>query len=325
MKALASTILCCFLVVSLTSQVFHGLIDGQFPIKMELSIGDTAVNGSYQYKRIGKDLRLKGKKHPILEKYSWQFKLKEYDTSNRITGIFQGESNRINPLFRENLSGRWINPKSKKELDFVVVEQHTIEMGSPFIYPEIIPLETSIPDREKTFLFLPKFHKITKKAAQKIESTLSIEKITGEPLSAIQETYEECACGYIGIDYSVNYLQDSILSMTVQSEYLGPYISLLNQYFTFNTITGETLAYTDFIPTKKISKVLKLLNQELQVRAQSIEEPSYADGHEFTKEQLNTFSLTPLGIIVYYDFGFPHALRALSPDTKFLIPWEEIQ
>jgi hypothetical protein len=51
----------------------------------------------------------------------------------------------------------------------------------------------------------------------------------------------------------------------------------------------------------------------------------FFDGKKFTTDNLENFAFTDKGIMFYYNFNLPHALKALSPDEDILMTWDEIE
>lgn len=320
------TLLLLFIFSSLFGQIFHGTIADKYPILIELEAPTKlAINGSYQYKKIGKDLTLKGSftsEKDLLG--ARDFQLKEYDSSGRVTGLFTGTWSEDLMVNRAVLHGEWTNPKTNKKLPFVAMEQKSIELNKPYIFPEIYSMKNEELDYE-AFLALPKFHKITKRAAYNIESHLTFEALLEEPFKDIRLNYEKCACGHVGLNYKVHYLEDSIMSLEMQSEFLGPYPSFHQQFFNFDTHTGEILPYYRFITAEELPKVLAILNEELSKRKASMEEgKEHLDDMTITKEDLKAFSLSGDGIIFHIEYPLPHYLIPFEPSREYKVLWSDL-
>ena len=320
------TLLSSCLALHLFGQIFHGVIDDKYPILIKLEAPTKlAINGSYQYKKIGKDLTLKGNFTSDKDLIGARtFQLKEFDSSGRITGTFSGNWSKDLMVNRVVLSGDWINPKTNKKLPFVAMEQKDIERNKPYIFPEIYSMYNEQLDH-KTFFALPKFHKITQRAALNMESHLSFEKLLETSFNDIRLNYEKCACGHTGLNYKVHYLEDSIMSLEMQSAFLGPYPSFHQQFFNFDTHTGKILPYHRFITPKELPKVLEILNKELNKRTTSMEEgKEHLEDMTITKEDLKAFSLDKDGIIFHIEYPLPHYLIPFEPNSEYKILWSDL-
>ena len=325
MKILFTLFSCC-LVIHLFGQVFHGVIDDKYPIIIELEASNKlSINGSYQYKKIGKDLSLKGSFTADQDLTGARaFEWKEFDSSGRVTGVFRGTWTEDLTVNRIVLYGEWINPKTNKKLPFVAMEQKHIERNKPYVFPEIYSMNNEQLGH-KAFFALPKFHKITQRAALKIESHLSFEKLLESSFKDIRLNYEKCACGHVGLNYKVHYLQDSIINLEIQSEFLGPYPSVHQQFFTFNIFSGQKIKIDHFINEKQYDNILAKINEELQKRKNKMEEgKEYLEKIIITKDALAAYSLSTDGIIFHITYPIPHYLAAFQPATDYLIPWSSL-
>ncbi|MBO0358915.1 hypothetical protein J0X19_13235 [Hymenobacter sp. BT186] len=174
-------------------------------------------------------------------------------------------------------------------------------------------------------------------------------------LAAIEQAHIEFEAGKSGFTesrYEVLYNDHNLLSVECISEYLGAYPSTVRRHATFDLRTGRLLEVRDLIAdtvalrqrwqqsiNRRVTEHLRTLpNEYPQLTTDSVlladvkqrlywndslhavellpEEPRFYD-----------FALTPFGLMLYYDFGFPHVIQALQPDLNYqflyadLKPW----
>ncbi len=87
---------------------FKGKIGENLSITMHLHKTDTTLSGYYYYDKVGLPLELEGN-----VKENGSFRLEERDKYYEKTGLFKGKF-----VSNDKLDGKWIHPKTKKELDF---------------------------------------------------------------------------------------------------------------------------------------------------------------------------------------------------------------
>lgn len=110
----------------------------------------------------------------------------------------------------------------------------------------------------------------------------------------------------------------------------------LTRYVVADTKTGNRLKIRDlFIDLDKLAAKIKTL-QMAEVRKAIVEikkDPETADTEpeqlfedtDFTAKDLDQYSISDLDVTFYYDYGFPHVLKALQPDGEFKLTWTELK
>lgn len=89
---------------------FDGAINSKYQIAMVIRRKGEKLEGSYFYKRVGKNLQLKG---TVQEDGS--FELAEFDSGGNSTGFFKGNS-----ITAKRLEGTWSKPNGAKAMPFYV-------------------------------------------------------------------------------------------------------------------------------------------------------------------------------------------------------------
>lgn len=168
----------------------------------------------------------------------------------------------------------------------------------------------------------------------RLDPYLSPDSLLGENIDSTIANYNQCGCGITGAAYNVLYNKNGILSISVSAETLGAYPDIFYTDVNLNLIEGKKIKPTDFLIKSKMKDLASDLDEVLQKRIKDklIEEQigeedalQFFDGAKFTEDNLSHFAFTDKGIMFYYNFGLPHALKALSPDEDFLVKWKDIE
>ncbi len=168
---------------------------------------------------------------------------------------------------------------------------------------------------------------------QKLNSYLVSDSILTDNIDSIMNNYKKWRAGIVGSGYNVLYNKNSVLSISVYIETLGAYPDISYTDVNLNLNTGERILITDIIKENSFEPLTAMLDSIVQERIKKKvqEYPSDAEdlreyfvNGKFTAENLSNFAFKDEGIVFYYDFGLPHALKALSPDEDILIPWNVI-
>jgi len=161
---------------------------------------------------------------------------------------------------------------------------------------------------------------------------MDYEIVTGESLEETLEIFGENERGIVGSMFTVNYVDTSLLDITITVDFLGAYPSTFDYYFTFDAGTGERLVAGDLFLDDKIDDLVALLDLHLQrnieIRKRQNTVVLEDDGQvteldqDFVREDLEDFTVMPDGMIFRHDFGFPHAILALEPEGEIFLEWE---
>lgn len=167
---------------------------------------------------------------------------------------------------------------------------------------------------------------------------------------ALAEYAERDQKGFIGCRYEVLYNEHGLLSVELTSNFLGNYASSVTRHATFELRTGRLLEVRDLLADtlalqqrwqesinhRVADHISKLPAEYAQLDAPMLAEvkrrlhwndSTLAVQLEGDDPRFYDFALTPFGLTLYYDFGFPHVLEALQPETDYLFryttlaPW----
>ncbi|MBS1514411.1 MAG: hypothetical protein JSS63_05245 [Bacteroidetes bacterium] len=163
---------------------------------------------------------------------------------------------------------------------------------------------------------------------------LSPDSLLGENIDSVIANYISCGCGTVGATYRVLYNNDNVLSISVAVETMGAYPDAYYVDINLNLAAGKKIKPSDFLVKSKMKDLAAGLDKIMQKRIKDKiksgeigEEDAlqFFEGAKFTEDALNHFAFTEKGVMFYYNFSIPHALKALSPDEDFLVTWKDLK
>ena len=160
-------------------------------------------------------------------------------------------------------------------------------------------------------------------AIQHALSLQVLEDMTDEEAAQWQPCFNDCQ-GLTSQSFDTTFNDHCILSICRIAEYMGAYPSTGIKYFNFDKTTGQLINADDVFIGSKMKELIKKCKAALKeevAEARKDTEPADREvfdnciklAPEFTVESLSKFSIDREGIVVHYDFEFPHAVRALGP------------
>lgn len=168
--------------------------------------------------------------------------------------------------------------------------------------------------------------------AKRIESILSYEKafdFTIDEEKTELQWLEEA-------DYEVTYNDNGILSITISIVGSAAYPDAVYKHFNIDTVRGVRMFPKDLfvkLPTlaAKIKKMqqAEIANAKREIKkdpdAEDVDTNEMFARSNFRVTELNAFRLSPTGVTFFYNYGFPHVMKALQPDGQYNISWREIK
>ncbi len=165
-------------------------------------------------------------------------------------------------------------------------------------------------------------------AIVRMNEALAWENVTGEPLEETLALYAATGRGYTGSRFTVNTEDRGIIDLTIEIDFVGAYPSTTRHFFTFATETGMRPEARDLFIGDSLEVLAGVLDTLLADRMAEAErawgEPGMYEGHAFTTDDLESFSIMGDGVEFHYDFGFPHVAEAAEPDGDILMTWDRI-
>jgi hypothetical protein len=137
-------------------------------------------------------------------------------------------------------------------------------------------------------------------------------------------------------DYEIIYNQNSLLTVRLWMTGTAAYPDDVTKYVVVDTRTGTRVRPADAFQNLAGLAGMAKKAQKAEIR-KSIEEmkkdPENKDadpGELFTESDfkvadLKEFSVNPRGIKFYYNYGFPHVLKALQPPGEYFFTWNQLK
>ena len=177
----------------------------------------------------------------------------------------------------------------------------------------------------------PKVKGLSPALTKKVEGSVSYEKVFNlnvkEERDEIQWLEEA--------SYEVNYNKNGILSITLNLMGSGAYPSEYSKPVIVNLKTGERVKPQDvFIKLGELVAKCKNAQQAevkkaiVEIKKENPEEENPASLFQninFTLKDLNEFSVNDKGITFWYDYGFPHVIKAFQPEGRYFFSWAELK
>jgi hypothetical protein len=191
------------------------------------------------------------------------------------------------------------------------------------------------PQSEFKSTFTVNYARITASSAEiasRIESLLSYEKafdFTIEEEKNELQWLEEA-------DFEVNYNANGILSIELRIEGVAAYPDSVTKKLNIDTLRGVRLFPKDLFTnmTGLAARVKRMQTAEIAAAKRAMRKDPDAqdlDPNEmfaranFRVAELNAFQVTERGVTFYYDYGFPHVVKALEPDGIYQLSWREMR
>jgi hypothetical protein len=171
--------------------------------------------------------------------------------------------------------------------------------------------------------------------------------------AAIEQAHVEFAAaksGFTESRYEVLYNDHGLLSVEFTSEYKGAYASSVKRHATFDLRTGRLLEVRDLVAdtlalqqrwqqsiNRRVAEHLSALPKNFpQIEADTnlladVKHRLYWNDSTSMVElqagepRFYDFAVTSFGLMLYYDFGFPHIIEALQPDPDYQFTYADIK
>jgi hypothetical protein len=191
-----------------------------------------------------------------------------------------------------------------------------------------------VPEHKNTFeIIYPKVSGVSDPAVKKkLEDTLSFWK--NFEMSLDEELGE-----FYGVDsaeYEVGYNKNSILSIKLYMEVSGAYPSTMTKNLVVDLKTGKRVSLADvFTDMKQLivkidkakkdneTKAVAELKKDNAEDARTLQDMLRNKNYQVSKPE--EFSVSDEGVTFHYDYGFPHVIRALEPDSDYFFKWAELK
>lgn len=166
-----------------------------------------------------------------------------------------------------------------------------------------------------------------------VNKNLSYENIIWEKLDYTLSNFKECECWIVNISYIINYDKDDLLDISFMIETSWAYLDFYNKYITIDLDKWKLVKLDDLLDSSKYDDLIKILNIKLEENIQEtidknlewITEALIEREFVFTNDNLYSFTLWEEWITFYYNFWFPHVIKAIEPKSSLFLNYEELK
>ncbi len=189
-------------------------------------------------------------------------------------------------------------------------------------------------DHKKSFTInYPKVKAARPALSRRIESVINYETILGVNVKEEQTEIQWLEAA----DYEVGYNKNGILSIKLFMEGSGAYPSGSAKNVVVDLKTGMRVKPAAIFINLVGLRALVNKAKEKEIEESIIEmqkDPENAElehqrlfdsAKEYNKLILDEFSVNDDGITFYYDYGFPHVIKALEPNGVFSYTWADLK
>ena len=134
--------------------------------------------------------------------------------------------------------------------------------------------------------------------------------------------------------FYVNFNQYGVVQFTFWTDGVGAYPSSSVEFAAVDARRGKRISANDLFDKVSHKALFNIIEKQMQ-KAQSDSLAEYPDEEEiFTmffqnakleEKHLDNFILSNEGITIFYDYGFPHAMEALTPESYYFISYKELE
>jgi hypothetical protein len=310
--------------------------EGEYEIRMSLQRRGDSVTGSYNYRHIGKPIKLIG----TISGSS--LVLNEIDEKGNTTATFTGT---IGELGNE-ISGEWKKVGSAKQLSFSVYAGAATDItGTDNIDAEDrVIIEEKVASfkggkgdaRRGAIINYPAVSGLKNSpAVAKVRAALSPQNIFGQSLEEIRSAILADRATIVDASYAINYNKNYLLDITFSVETGGgAYPDNYNIHRLINLKTGEPVKASELFNQAMLKPLAAMVEKQLKAEIKktidenSKEDPdvdSYFEDKRYQLKDLNNISVDDKGVTFLYDYEFPHVIQALQPEGRFFFSYAQLK
>jgi hypothetical protein len=304
----------CFAQRTAQPLLFRGHIGAQ-PVVMRLERAGDKLTGTYQYERVGQDLKLTGSIDA-----QGQVTLREFDAAGRQTGLLTGRLDLapVVPSLPE-FEGQWKHPNGSRETTITLAAQHnaftnanarfvtkTLTNRRPSIsitYPQLAGWQTP-----GALAFNRAAAAFAAKQAAEFRQTIS----PGDP-------------GSLDLDYNILLATDDLISFELNglTDYGGAHPNTVYDALTYDLRAGRAVTFASLFKRgadyDSLLRRLALAGMATQGKHLAGPDDEPFTGESYVSEQ-RAWGLTPRGLALYYDLP-----QVAAVFDKVVIPWRDLQ
>lgn len=210
---------------------------------------------------------------------------------------------------------------SDEKIDNLVVKDSTIELEGEYVDAKLKFLTLSAGNNNRALDSV-------------LYENVSFYSVTGADITDIKAEFEELQSGLVEMEYVINYNQDGVFDVSYDLVYLGAHLSYDYVNRTIDLHNASRVHLVDMLDINKLQHFIDACNEKMkdniaEAKKNVTEEDedilSYYDGNQVEEKNLEDFSITSNGIVVYYDFHFPHFAKFHEPSSIIRFTWSEME
>lgn len=197
-------------------------------------------------------------------------------------------------------------------------------------------LAKQFPDRKTAIVTYPVISGLNPAALRRVRSLLTFKNIFDYSLKEYRSD-----AWLTEFTFDVNHNADYLLDITFMQSGMAAYPDEQSKHFLIDIRNGKKIVAKDAFQVAKLEILAALVDKRLQDEIESlkkdnagstdidpVQKASINDAYSVLKfeiKDLDDFSVSQKGITFLYDAGFPHVIKALEPDGRYLFPFAELK
>ncbi len=315
-------------------KVFSGTIDNKYDILLKIEKNGDSLDGEYYYTKYRLPIPLKGTikdNHVVLS---------EFDKNGNATGTFNGQMN------GSVIEGNWSKPNGQKRMIFTIKEttteysvksetkkEHATNKPSIVTKDGITVKQIILADIKKNFtnygeaqdtayvqVCYPEISGLANKNIQdKINNSLKLTK------QDIAEDIKNADDGFsVESGFNVTLLTKKIISISFGGTSWGgahPFYAAYMDNKTIDLQSGQTITFSDIVPSDKRDSFTKLLNGLAK------QDELLKDLGPMTVNSKTRFYLTDNGLVIelFQDVNFQQWISATGYPQDLIVPYDKLK
>jgi hypothetical protein len=304
----------CFAQPGAQALIFRGHLGPQ-PIVMRLARAGDKLTGTYQYERVGQDLKLTGRVDA-----RGQVTLQEFDSAGRQTGQFTGQLDLtpVVPTLPE-FDGLWKRPDGTHETTVALFAQHLA-----FTNPNVrFATKTLTGRRPSIGIAYPQL--VGLPGAGALAFNRAVAAFAARQAAEFRQSVSPGDRASLDLDYNILLATDELVSVELNglTDYGGAHPNTIYEGFTYELHSGRAVQFAALF--KRAAAYTPLLRRlalaDMAAQGKHLagpdDEPFTGEGYA---EEWHAWGLAPRGLVLYY--SLPQVAAVFD---KVIIPWREVQ
>ncbi|HEX8070334.1 MAG TPA: hypothetical protein VF546_10310 [Pyrinomonadaceae bacterium] len=288
---------------------------GSQPVVMRLERGGDKLTGTYQYERVGQDLKLTGRVDA-----RGQVALQEFDAAGRQTGQFTGQLD-LTPVVPSlpEFDGQWKRPDGTHEQTVSLWAQHRAfaNAGARFV------TKTLTQRRPDITVAYPQLTGLTTPGA--LAFNRAVAAFAAKQAAEFRQGVSPGDRASLDLDYNVTFASDDLVSveLTGLNDYGGAHPNTVYESLVYDLRAGRAVEFAALFKRGADYDALleRLALADMNAQGKHLAGP---DDEPFTGEgyagDRHAWGLAPRGLVLYY--SLPQVAAVFD---KVVIPWRDLQ